>query len=101
LPCFSITPKPVVRRPGSMSRIIMNECYTAGQDLAWFFARRILLSMTEMARAGVQHHHAALVGGVDHFLVAHRSARLDHAGRAGVDHHVEPVAEREEGIRRD
>ena len=39
--------------------------------------------MTEVADARVDHHYAALVGRVDHFLVAHRAARMDHAGRAG------------------
>jgi hypothetical protein len=36
----------------------------------------------------------------DHLIVAHAAARLDHAGRAGVHHHVEAVAEREEGVAR-
>ena len=53
-------------------------------------------------RTPVKHHRdAALVGGGDHLVVAHRAAGLDHAGGAGVDHHVEAVAEREEGIARD
>ncbi|HEX2590356.1 MAG TPA: hypothetical protein VHL34_02620, partial [Rhizomicrobium sp.] len=38
------------------------------------------------------HRHAALVRRSDHFLIAHRTARLDHAGRACVHHDVEAVA---------
>ena len=56
--------------------------------------------MAEVAHAGEHHGHAALVGGVDHFLVAHRAAGLDHAGRARVHHHVEAVAEGEKGVAR-
>ena len=54
--------------------------------------------MAEVAHAGEHHGHAALVGGVDHFLVAHRAAGLGHAGCARIDHHVQAVAEGEEGI---
>ena len=41
---------------------------------------------------------AVLVGGGDDFLVAHRAAGLDHGRGAGLGHHVEAVAEGEEGI---
>ena len=37
-----------------------------------------------MADAGEDHCNAAFVGGGDHFVVAHRAARLDHAGGAGI-----------------
>src|SRR3954467_3460369 len=40
--------------------------------------------MLEVPDAGEDHGHAALVGGLDHFLVAHRTAGLDRRGRAGV-----------------
>ena len=54
--------------------------------------------MTEVAGAGEHHGDPALVGRVDHFLVAHRAARLDDAGGAGVADHVQAVAEREERV---
>ena len=52
-----------------------------------------------MALAREDHHDAVLVRRVDHFLVADRTAGLDHAGRSGFADHVEAVAEREEGVR--
>ena len=39
-------------------------------------------SVTEMAHVGEHHAHAVFVGGVDHFLVAHRATWLDDAGDA-------------------
>ena len=57
-------------------------------------------SMAEVAHAAEHHGHAALVGGVNHFLVAHRAAGLDDAGGACIHHHVEAVAEGEEGVAR-
>ena len=53
-----------------------------------------------MPAAGEHHRQAALVGGGDHFRVAHRSARLHDRGRAGVGDRVEAVAEREERVGR-
>src|SRR5690606_30989788 len=55
-------------------------------------------SMTEVAHTGKHHRHAVLVGGGDHFLVADRAARLDHAGDAVGGGVVDTVAEREEGV---
>ena len=55
--------------------------------------------MTEVAEAGEDHGDALLVGGGDDFGVAHRAARLDDGGGAGLGQHVEAVTEREEGIR--
>ena len=40
----------------------------------------------------------AFVGGVDHGLVVHRAAGLDHGGGAGVDGFEQAVGEREEGV---
>ena len=56
--------------------------------------------MPEVTHAAEHHGYAALVGGIDHFLVAHRAAGLDHTGGARIDHHIEAVAEREEGVAR-
>ncbi|ABA48884.1 hypothetical protein BURPS1710b_3404 [Burkholderia pseudomallei 1710b] len=58
-------------------------------------------SVTEVAHARHDHRDVVLVGGGDHLVVAHRAARLDHAGRARRDDDVEAVAEREERVRRD
>src|SRR5690554_4103376 len=51
-----------------------------------------------MAHAGEDHGNAMLVGGVDHFLVAHGTARLDHCGDTGSGGGIDAVAEREESI---
>ena len=54
--------------------------------------------MAEVAHAGEHHGDASLVGSVNHFLVAHGAAGLDHAGGAGIHHHIEAVTEREECV---
>src|SRR4029077_793593 len=61
---------------------------------------RSFMSVAEVPHAGEDHGDAALVRSGDHFRVAHAAARLDHRGGAGVGEGVEPVAEREERIRR-
>ena len=48
--------------------------------------------MPEVAHAGEHHRHAALVGGGDHLLVAHRAARLDHRRGAGLGAASRPSA---------
>jgi hypothetical protein len=73
-------------------------CRSAATARAACSASSCLMSMAEVPHAGEHHRHAALVGGGDDLLVAHRAAGLDHAGRACVDHHVQAVAEREEGV---
>ena len=37
-------------------------------------------------------------GGINHLLIAHGAAGLDDAARTGVDHHIEAVAKRKEGV---
>ena len=51
-----------------------------------------------MAHATEHHGHATLVGSRNHFVIAHRAAGLDDASGTCVDHHVQTVAEREEGV---
>src|SRR5258708_5846643 len=52
----------------------------------------------EVANSGKDHGNAALVGGGDHFLVAHAAARLDHRHRAIVGDDIQAVAERKECV---
>ena len=54
--------------------------------------------MPKVPHPGEHHGHAAFVGGVYHFLIAHRAARLGHAGGACIDHHVQAVAKRKERV---
>ena len=42
-------------------------------------------SVPEVPHAGQHHGDAGVVGGLDHFVVADRSAGLDHRGGAGFD----------------
>ena len=44
-----------------------------------------VISMPEMPDAGEHHGDAVIVGGLDDFVVAHRTAGLDHRGGAGFD----------------
>src|SRR5699024_1828008 len=53
----------------------------------------------EVAHAGEDHGHVVFVGGRDHFLVADRTAGLDHCRHAGRGGGVDAITEREEGIR--
>ncbi len=39
-----------------------------------------------------------VVGGLDHLVVAHRAAGLDHRGGAGFDRHQQAIGEGEEGV---
>ena len=57
--------------------------------------------MPEVAHAGEDHGEAALVGGGDHLVVAHRAARLDDRRGAGLGRREQPVGEGEERVRGD
>src|SRR5574340_641876 len=59
-----------------------------------------LMLMPEVPVTGKHHRQPMLVRRGDHFLVAHRAARLDHGLGTGLRQHVDAVAEREEGIGR-
>jgi hypothetical protein len=56
--------------------------------------------VSEVPYPGVCHHNTLLIRSVDHFLITHRPTRLDNAIRARSNHHIQTIAEREEGIRR-
>ena len=55
--------------------------------------------MAEVAHVGEDHRDTVLVGGGNHFVVADRTTRLDHAGNAYSGCRIDTVTEREEGIR--
>jgi hypothetical protein len=57
-------------------------------------------SMSEVSPSREHHRHPMLVGGGDHFLVAQRPSRLHDGGGSRRGDGVEPVAERDERIRR-
>ena len=46
-------------------------------------------SVAKVPHPGEHHRDAGLVGAGDHFLVAHRAARLDHRGSTGLDVAIE------------
>ncbi len=54
--------------------------------------------MTEMADAGEDHGNAAVVGGLDDFLIADGAAGLDGAGGAGLGGGDEAIGEWEKGV---
>ena len=51
-------------------------------------------SMPEMPHAGEHHGDAVIVGGLDHFIVTYRTARLDHGGGAGLNAGQHAIGER-------
>ena len=55
--------------------------------------------MPETTHPGEHHRHPVVVGGLDHVLVVDRAAGLDHGVDTGLGGGVDPVREREEGIR--
>jgi len=55
-------------------------------------------SMAEMPHTTEHHRHATLVGRSDHLVVAHGATGLDDTGGTCIDHHVQAVAEGEEGV---
>ena len=59
-----------------------------------------MVSVPEVALAGEDHGDAVFVGGGDHFVVANRTAWLDHAGDASRSRRIKAVAEREERVAR-
>src|SRR3954468_3995000 len=61
---------------------------------------RSFMSVAEVPHAGEHHGDAALVRGRDHFGVAHAAAGLDYGGGARFGQGIEPVAKREECVRR-
>src|SRR5213594_4727375 len=56
--------------------------------------------VTEMTYAREDHRETLLVGRGDDLLVAQGASGMDHRGGAGPCHHVEPIAERKERVRR-
>ena len=57
--------------------------------------------MAEVAEAGKDHRHIALVGGGDDFGVAHGAARLNGAGRARVGRGDQSIGKWEKCVARD
>ena len=55
--------------------------------------------MPEMPRPRQRHHNSLLICGINDFLIAHRSARLDYGSRTRRDHYIQPITEREKRIR--
>ena len=54
--------------------------------------------MPEMANSCERHGKSGVVGGLDHFVVANRSAGLNNRGGAGFRHRQQSVRERKECI---
>jgi hypothetical protein len=54
--------------------------------------------MPEMPRPGHHHRDAVVVGGFDHFVVAHRASRLNHSRGAGFDRDQKTIGKRKECI---
>src|SRR5581483_12201989 len=57
-------------------------------------------SVLEVTHTRKDHRDVVLVGGSDHFVVAHRAARLDDRSHPRLRRFVNAVAEGEEGVRR-
>jgi hypothetical protein len=55
----------------------------------------------EVPDPGIRHNDALLIRGINDFLITHRPTRLNNASRTGRHHHIQPIAERKEGIRGD
>lgn len=56
--------------------------------------------MPEVAHSAEDHHDTTLVRSVDDLLVTHRAPRLNDALGTCIDHHIQPIAEREESVAR-
>src|SRR5436190_4141923 len=76
-----------------------NSCGTGAVHI-WVpaFAGTTTGSMPEMPDAGEHHGDAVIVGGLDDFVVAHRTAGLDHRGGAGFDRNQQAIGERQERV---
>ena len=49
--------------------------------------------MSKVANASGYHHQTKLIGRGNHFIIAHATARVDHAARACFGEHVNAIAE--------
>ena len=54
--------------------------------------------MPEVADAGEDHGEIGLVRSLDHFVITHRTAGLDHGGGAGLRSLQQTIGEREESV---
>ena len=57
------------------------------------------VSVSEVARTSEVHGHAGGLGGLNHFCVADRAARLHHGLNPGVDKQLQAIGEGEESVR--
>jgi hypothetical protein len=87
------------RRPG-IQRCSIISGFRVRSQLTLRAPRNDSLSVLEVPDAGEHHGNARVVGGLDHFVVAHRATGLDHRGGAGLDRDQQAVRKREERIRR-
>ena len=55
-------------------------------------------SMPEVPYTCEHHHHAPLIRRINHFLITHRAARLNDAGGACINHHIQAIAEGEKCV---
>ena len=55
--------------------------------------------MAEVSHSRKDHRDSQPIGGLDHGLIPHRTARLDHRRGAGLDHGLKPIRKGEESIR--
>src|SRR5690554_1670822 len=88
----------------SLAAVQASACSRPPEPITRIFMCSILLSMTvlvtEMAHASEDHGQAMLVGGIDHFLIAHGATRLVHCGDTGCCGGIDAITEGEEGIGR-
>jgi hypothetical protein len=54
--------------------------------------------MPEVPHPRKRHHHPLLIGGINHFLIAHRPTRLHDRSRTSTDYDIQSIAKREECI---
>ena len=54
--------------------------------------------MPKVPHASKHHGNATLIGGGDHFFIANRSARLNHARGACIGHRIQPITEWEKSV---
>src|SRR5690606_32237079 len=62
------------------------------------FSAAVPYSVAEVAHAGERHGNASFIRGINHFLVTHRAAGLDHRADADGSGIIDAITEREEGI---
>src|SRR5947208_681155 len=95
-PAFSVELRTVTEVRGI--RLSISNQQSTIKNAKWCVVQRQNFLMSEVSDAGKDHRQAQAVGSLDHFLIAHRAARLDHCSRARLRNLLNSIGKRKESV---